>query len=157
MPRRKYKIRQVEPDTLYGSFIVSKLVNIVMKDGKKSIAENIVYNAFDKLKEQKLEPVVVMETVLQNVGPRMTVKSRRIGGASYMVPKETTPKHKMFLGLSWLVAAARARSNKEYHTFADKLVNEIVDAYNNKGAAVDKKSQTEKTADANKVFAHFGW
>ncbi len=157
MPRRKYKKRQIEPDLLYQSTTIAKLINIVMRDGKKSVAETIVYRALDNIKKQGLSPVEVIEKVVENVGPTMIVKPRRIGGASYMVPRETSPKHRCFLALKWLVEAARERNNRDYHSFVDKLTAEIVDAYNSKGAAVEKKLQTEKLAEANKVFAHFAW
>lgn len=157
MPRRKYKKRQVKEDLLYQNTTIAKLINIVMRDGKKSIAENIVYTALENLKKQGLDPVEAIEKVVENVGPTMIVKPRRIGGASYMVPRETSPKHRCFLALKWLVESARERSNKDYHTFAEKLTQEILDAYNGHGAAVEKKQQTEKLAEANKVFAHFAW
>lgn len=156
MPRRKYKSPIVKPDLIYSSIAIAKLINLVMKDGKKSIAEGIVYQCLDELKKKNMDPVGVIETIINNVGPRMVVKARRVGGASYMVPRETTTKHRLFLGLSWLVEGSRMRSNKEFHTFTEKLLAEILDAYNNKGAAVDKKLQTEKLAEQNKVFAHFG-
>lgn len=157
MPRRKYKIRTVKPDPVYNSLIVAKLINMIMRDGKKSVAEKIVYETLAEIKKQNLEPLMVLEKVINSLSPRMTVRPRRIGGASYMVPKEATSKHRLYLALAWLVVAARARTNKEYHTFTLKLTSEIMDAYNGKGTAMDKKLQTEKLAEANKVFAHFGW
>ena len=157
MPRRGYKIRDVQVDEVYKSAVVAKLINLVMVDGKKQTAEMHVYEALSKLKEKKLEPMVVVEKVIDNIGPRMVVRPRRFGGASYMVPKEIAPKHRTFLAIKWLVDAARARGNKENHTFADKLFAELNDAYENKGAAVEKNQQAQKLADANKVFAHFSW
>lgn len=157
MPRRGYKIRKPAVDQLYQSDRVAKLINLVMKDGKKEVAQKQVYDCFAKIKDKKLEPVEVLDKVIENIGPRMIVRPRRIGGASYMVPKEVTPKHRLFLALKWLLDAARARSNKEYHTFSDKLFAEMMDAYEGKGAAVDKNTQAQKLAEANKVFAHFSW
>lgn len=157
MPRRGYKIRKATVDQLYQSEKVAKLINLVMKDGKKEVAQKQVYDCFDKIKTKKLEPMEVLDKVTDNIGPRMIVRPRRIGGASYMVPKEITPKHRLFLALKWLLDASRARSNKEYHTFSDKLFAEIMDAYEGKGAAVDKNTQAQKLAEANKVFAHFSW
>jgi small subunit ribosomal protein S7 len=157
MPRRSYKIRQAKTDLVYQSDKVAKLINLVMKDGKKEIAQKLVYDCFDKIKAQKLEPLEVLDKVINNIGPRMIVRPRRIGGASYMVPKEVTPKHRLFLALKWLCDAAANRSNKEYHTFSDKLFAEIMDAYEGKGAAVEKNIQAQKLAEANKVFAHFSW
>lgn len=157
MPRRGYKIRKAAVDQLYQSEKVAKLINLVMKDGKKEVAQTQVYDCFDKIKTKKLDPMEVLDKVTDNIGPRMIVRPRRIGGASYMVPKEITPKHRLFLALKWLLDASRARSNKEYHTFSDKLFAEIMDAYEGKGAAVDKNIQAQKLAEANKVFAHFSW
>jgi small subunit ribosomal protein S7 len=128
-----------------------------MRDGKKTVAQKIVYKTLSELEKQQLPPSETIEKAVNLIGPRMTVRPRRIGGASYMVPKETTPKHRIYLALSWIITAARARSNKEYHTFEQKLTAEIIDVINGKGAAVEKKTQTEKLAEANKVFAHFGW
>ena len=157
MPRRKYDHHKAPPDTRYNSISVSKLINIVMKDGKKTVAQDIVYGALDALKEKKLDPIEVLNKAVEEVSPRFTVRPRRIGGASYMVPKETTPKHRLFLAISLVVAAARERSNKEFHTFQAKLVTELEEAYQGKGEAVNKRIQTEKLAEQNKVFAHFAW
>jgi len=157
MPRRGYKIRKAAVDQLYQSEKVAKLINLVMLDGKKEVAQKQIYECFEKIKAKKLDPMEVLDKVTDNIGPRMIVRPRRIGGASYMVPKEITPKHRLFLALKWLLDAARARSNKEYHIFSDKLFAEIMDAYEGKGAAVDKNTQAQKLAEANKVFAHFSW
>lgn len=157
MPRRKYKIRVLKPDLIHNSVIVSKLINVIMHDGKKSVAEHAVYGAMDIMRKQNVIPEEVMEKVTDTIGPKMTVRPRRIGGASYMVPKETTPKHRLFLAVRWIVDAARLRSNKEYHTFSEKLAAEFMDAVNGKGAAFEKKQQAEKLAEANKVFSHFAW
>ncbi|OGK66437.1 30S ribosomal protein S7 [Candidatus Roizmanbacteria bacterium RIFOXYB2_FULL_41_10] len=157
MPRRGYKIRKAAVDPVYQSPLVAKLINLVMKDGKREVAQKLVYQTLDKFKEKKLEPLEVFEKVVNNIGPRMVVRPRRIGGASYMVPKEVQPKHRLFLALKWLVDASRTRPNKEYHTFTDKLYAEMADAYEGKGAAVDKNNQAQKLAEANKVFAHFSW
>ncbi|MFA6005369.1 MAG: 30S ribosomal protein S7 [Patescibacteria group bacterium] len=157
MPRRKYEHHSATADTKYNSIAVSKFINIVMKDGKKTIAQDIVYGALDMLKEKKLDPIAVLDKVIEEVGPKFTVRPRRIGGASYMVPKENTPKHRLFLAIDWVVSAARDRSNKEYHSFQEKLVAELEEAYQGKGEAVNKRVQTEKLAEQNKVFAHFAW
>ena len=157
MPRRGYKIRKAVSDEIYNSLIVAKLINLVMKDGKKQTTQELVYQAMDRIKADKKEPLGVLEKAINNISPRMVVRPRRIGGASYMVPKEIVPKHRLFLALKWMVDAARARNNKEYHSFADKLYAEITDASEGKGAAVDKNLQAQKLAEANKVFAHFSW
>lgn len=157
MPRRGFKSRQAEADFIYHSFTVAKLINLIMVNGKKAVAQEHVYAALNRIKEKKLDPAAVLDKVVENIGPRMIVRPRRIGGASYMVPKEVPPKHRLFLALKWLVDAARSRSNKEYHTFTDKLSAEMLDAYEGKGAAVEKNQQSQKLAEANKVFAHFSW
>ena len=157
MPRRKYKVRLVQPDLVYNSLIVGKLINLIMRGGKKNVAQQIVYQSLDNLKAKKIDPKEALDKIIENIGPRMIVKPRRIGGASYMVPKEITPKHRIFLALKWLIEAAQGRSNKEYHTFVEKLTAEFLDAYEQKGTAVEKKLQTHKLAEANKVFAHFSW
>ncbi len=157
MPRRGYKIRRIPIDRVYQSDKVAKLINMVMQDGKKEVAQKQIYRCLDNIKAKKLDPLEVLDKVLDNIGPRMIVRPRRIGGASYMVPKEVTPKHRLFLAVKWLLDASRARSNKEYHTFSDKLLAELMDAYEGKGAAVDKNTQAQKLAEANKVFAHFSW
>ena len=157
MPRRGYKSRITPKDDIYQNATVAKLINLIMRDGKKQIAADLVYDALNRFGEKKLEPMEVLEKVINNIGPRMVVRPRRIGGASYMVPKEVVPKHRIFLALKWLVDAARVRSNKDYHTFADKLFAELSDAYEGKGAAVEKNQQAQKLAEANKVFAHFSW
>jgi len=157
MSRRGYKIRKVEFDEIYANATVAKLINLIMFDGKKTIAAEHVYATLNRFKEKKLNPIEVLEKAIDNVSPRMVVRPRRIGGASYMVPKEVPPRHRLFLSLKWLVDAARARSNKENHSFADKLFAELTDAYEGKGAAVEKNQQAQKLAEANKVFAHFSW
>jgi small subunit ribosomal protein S7 len=157
MPRRKYKKNIVKPDQIYGSFEVSKLINYIMVDGKKSVAENVVYQAMELLKEKKLEPLNVLHRVIQNVSPNHEVKAKRVGGASYLVPQETRAERKIFLALNWIVNASRARSSKEFKGMSQKLVAELMDAYNDIGEAVNKKKQVEKLAEANKAFAHFKW
>jgi small subunit ribosomal protein S7 len=157
MPRRKYKKNLVKPDQIYGSFEISKLINYIMVDGKKSVAENVVYQAMELLKEKKLEPLNVLHRVIQNVSPNHEVKAKRVGGASYLVPQETRAERKIFLALNWIVNASRARSSKEFKGMSQKLVAELMDAYNDIGEAVNKKKQVEKLAEANKAFAHFKW
>lgn len=157
MPRRKYQRREVKPDLIYQSIEVTKLINYVMRDGKKKVAEKIVYGVFEDLKKQKLDPIEVLKTVIKNVAPSAEVRPRRIGGASYLVPMETSTRRKIFLALNWLIQAALARSSKEYHTFREKLLAEMLAAYRGEGEAINKKKQVEKLAEANKAFAHFRW
>ena len=156
MPRKGYIAkRDVLPDPIYNSKIVTKLINNIMLDGKKSTAQRIVYQAFDiiKDKEQK-SPLEVFESALNNVMPVLEVKARRVGGATYQVPIEIRPERRQTLGLRWLVEYARKRNEK---TMSQKLAAEILDAINNNGGAFKKKEDTHRMAEANKAFAHYKW
>lgn len=157
MPRHPYKKRLVKPDKIYNSFEVAKLINYVMKDGKKTIAEKIVYTVLERIKNEGKNPLKVLSQAIINCAPNFEVRPRRLGGASYLVPMEVRPERKLFLALNWIIDAAKARSSKEYKTFIDKLYAELIDASNNQGQAVAKKIQTEKLAEANKAFAHLRW
>jgi len=157
MPRRPYKKITILPDPVYGSKVVSKLINYVMIDGKKTVAKKIVYQVLDEIKKQGMDPIITLEEAIKNTAPNFEVKPRRLGGASYMVPIEVRKERKLFLSLNWIIDAAKSRPNKQYNTFAKKLLAEILDAYNNVGQAVAKRQQTEKLAEANKAFAHLKW
>lgn len=157
MPRRGYKRQPVGADSIYESHEVAKLINYVMVDGKKSVAEKQVYAAFDAIKADGLDPMEVLQKAIAHVAPAKEVKPKRVGGASYLVPVDTRQQRKMFLALNWIITGARSRSNKQFKTFAAKLHAELVDAYNNQGEAVNKRLQVEKVAAANKAFAHFNW
>ena len=157
MPRRPYKKRQTEPDTLYQNNEVAKLIAYVMRDGKKTVAEQIVYAALDEMKKHTLSPVEALHTAINNAAPQHEVKPKRVGGASYLVPIETRPSRKIYLAFQWIIAAARARSSKEYRSFDKKLYAELMDAYKGEGEAVNKRKQVEKLAEANRAFAHFKW
>lgn len=157
MPRRPYKKRATRIDPVFSNLEVAKLINYTMLDGKKSVARNIVYDIFDQLAKQKQDPLKILHQAIQHVSPTYEVKSRRLGGASYLVPIEVRKNRRLFLALNWIIVAAKSRSNKEFHTFADKLLAELLDASKNQGQAVNKKLQTEKLADANKAFAHLKW
>lgn len=157
MPRRGYKKRPVEPDLIYKNRDVGKLINYIMMDGKKTVAEKMVYSTFEMIKQQNLEPLAVLHKAVENVGPSHEVKPKRVGGASYLVPTETRQSRKLFLALHWIIDGATARPNKEYKTFDKKLFAELMDAYKGEGEAVNKKRQVEKLAEANKAFAHFRW
>lgn len=158
MARRGFKKRPVEKDPVYGQVSIAKLINLVMESGKKQLAQTIVYTALDTAsKKKEMQPVELIDAVIDIVGPRFIVRARRVGGASYMVPREVTSSHRTFLALRWVVDAARERSNKEFKSFEEKLSAEFVDALDRKGSAYDKKAQSEKLAEANKVFAHFNW
>ena len=156
MPRRGYIAkRDVLPDPIYNSKIVTKLVNNVMLDGKKSIAQKIVYDAFEIVQEkQQTSPLEVFENALNNVMPVLEVKARRVGGATYQVPMEIRPERRQTLGLRWLVLYARKRNEK---TMAEKLAAEIIDAINSNGGAFKKKEDMHRMAEANKAFAHYKW
>ena len=154
MPRRGFIAkRDVLPDPIYNSKVVTKLINNVMLDGKKAVAQKIVYGAFDIIKEkEQKDPLEVFEAALENVMPVLEVKARRIGGATYQVPIEIRPERRQTLGLRWLVLYARKRNEK---TMAEKLAGEIIDATNQNGAAYKKKEDTHRMAEANKAFAHY--
>src|SRR3990167_4906715 len=157
MPRRPYKKQAVKTEPVHNSLEVTKLINYIMMDGKKSVAQNIVYQVFSQLKKQQQDPLKVLHLAIQHVAPNYEVKPRRLGGASYLVPSEVRKERRLFLALNWIINAARGRSNKEYHTFEKKLLAELVDASKNQGQAVIKRQQTEKLAEANKAFAHLKW
>lgn len=157
MPRGNYKREKVTADKVYNSLEVSKLINYVMVDGKKAVAEKQIYMAFETLKKQGHDPIKIFHQAIDNVSPLHEVKPKRLGGASYLVPIDVRHDRKIYLALNWIVNAARARSNKEFHTFADKLLAELMDASKNVGAAVTKKAQTEKLAETNKAFSHLKW
>lgn len=141
------------PDPLYGEVVVTKLVNNIMLDGKKGLAQSIVYGAFDRIKEQTGEdPLEVFMKALNNIMPVLEIKARRIGGATYQVPMEVRPERRQTLGLRWLVKYARARGEK---TMVERLAKEIMDAANNQGASVKKREETHRMAEANKAFAHY--
>mgnify|MGYP002514710050 CR=1 FL=1 len=156
MPRRgNVPKREVLPDPVYGSILVTKLVNSVMLDGKKGVAQKVVYTAFEQIKEKtEKEPTEVFTQAMENIMPSLEVKARRVGGANYQVPMEVRPARRQTLGLRWLTAYARKRSER---TMAERLAGEILDAANNTGAAVKKRDEVHKAAEANKAFAHFRW
>ena len=156
MPRKGYIAkRDVLPDPIYNSKIVTKLINNVMLDGKKSIAQKIVYDAFEIVQEkQQTSPLEVFENALNNIMPVLEVKARRVGGATYQVPMEIRPERRQTLGLRWLVLYARKRNEK---TMAQKLAAEIIDAVNSNGGAFKKKEDMHRMAEANKAFAHYKW
>ena len=156
MPRRgNVPKREVLPDPVYNSTLVTKLVNSVMLDGKKGVAQKVVYGAFDIIKEKTgNEPLDVFTQAMENIMPVLETKTRRVGGANYQVPMEVRPAPRQTLGLRWLTAYSRARGER---TMAERLAGELMDAANNTGAAVKKREDTHKMAEANKAFAHFRW
>ncbi len=156
MPRRSNIIkRQTPPDPKYGSYVLARLINKVMQDGKKATAERIVYDAMDIVNERlKTDPLEVVDQALKNVTPLLQIKARRVGGATYQVPVEVQPERGQFMAVSWLVGFARARSGK---SMAEKLAAELIDATKGEGATIKKKQDTHKMAEANKAFAHYRW
>ena len=156
MPRRgNVPKREVLPDPMYNSVLVTKLVNSVMLDGKKGVAQKVVYSAFDMIKDKTgNEPLDVFNQAMENIMPSLEVKARRVGGATYQVPMEVRPARRQTLGLRWLTNYSRARGER---TMAERLAGEIMDAANNTGSAVKKREDTHKMAESNKAFAHFRW
>ena len=147
--------RNINADSRHGSLVLSKFINFIMYDGKKSVAEKIVYEAFDLIKEKtKTDPIKIFDDAIKNVRPNLEVRSRRVGGATYQVPVEVKSKRSQALALRWLIEASRKRKDKR---MADKIYNEIYDAYQKKGSAIKKKEDTHKMAESNKAFAHFRW
>ncbi len=156
MPRRgNVPKRDVLPDPIYGSKVVTKLVNQIMLDGKKGIAQGIVYDAFNKMQEKTGQDAMeVFNQAMANVMPVLEVKARRVGGSNYQVPIEIRPERRQTLAIRWIVINARKRSERE---MADRLANELIDAMNNTGGSVKKKDDTHRMAEANKAFAHYRW
>ncbi|MFN7088297.1 MAG: 30S ribosomal protein S7 [Candidatus Paceibacteria bacterium] len=152
--KRKFK-REYAPDPLYGNSLVGRFINQVMRKGKKTKAQKIVYGAFEKIKQDtKTDPLVVFEQAIKNVSPLLEVRSRRIGGANYQVPVEVRGERRITLAMRWILQAARSRQGKPMHI---KLAEELIAASKNEGAAIKKKLDTHRMAEANKAFAHFAW
>ena len=156
MPRRgNVPKREILPDPIYNSVLVTKLVNSIMLDGKKGVAQKVVYGAFDIIQEKtEKDALEVFRDALENIMPTLECKTRRVGGANYQVPMEVRPTRRQTLGLRWLTNYSRARSER---TMKERLAGEIMDAYNNAGNAVKKREDTHQMAEANKAFAHFRW
>jgi len=153
MRGKRAKKRKLDPDPKYGSIIVSKLTNYILKDGKKSIAQKIIYQSLDIVSEKtKKEPLTVLDQAIKNVGPLMEVRSHRVGGATYQVPVEVPKHRRLALALRWIIGSVQSKKGS---STAKKLSNEIISAYNNEGSAVKKRVDVHKMADANKAFAHF--
>ena len=156
MPRRGFiPKREVLPDPVYGTVVVTKLINQIMLDGKRGVAQQVCYNAFEMMKNKtEKEANEVFQTALNNVMPMLEVKARRVGGATYQVPIEIRPERRQTLGLRWIVEFARKRNEK---TMAERLAGELMDASNNTGSAVKRKEEMHRMAEANKAFAHYRW
>lgn len=149
----KFKKRDIQPDSRYESVLVARFINKIMAGGKKTIAQNILYRAMDIIKEKsKKEPLAALEQAIENVSPLVEVKPQRVGGATYQVPKEVKGERRESLAIRWIIAVAQSKSGK---TMAQRLAEEIINAYNNEGEAVKKKSNMHRMAEANRAFAHF--
>lgn len=158
MRSKKAPRRLLQPDPIYGSRLLTRFINRVMFDGKKSIAQRLVYKALEQIKEEtKEDPVGVFEKAIANVAPKMEVRPRRVGGASYQVPVEVRGDRKEALAIRWIISSAALKSNSQYHTFSLKLAAELIDAYKETGGAMKKKEDIQKVANANRAFAHFRW
>ncbi len=153
--RRRPEKREILPDPRFGDVVLSKFMNLVMYEGKKSVAESIVYSALETIEaKSRREPVGVFHDALANVRPGIEVRSRRVGGATYQVPVEVRPERSQALAICWLIGAARKRSE---HTMAQRLSGELLDAANNRGAAVKKREDSHRMAEANRAFSHYRW
>ncbi|CAN7325019.1 30S ribosomal protein S7 [Rhizobium sp. LjRoot254] len=153
--RHKAEKREINPDPKFGDLIVTKFMNAIMYDGKKSVAETIVYGAFDAAQaKSKAEPIGLFHTALDNIAPHVEVRSRRVGGATYQVPVDVRPERRQALAIRWLIIAARKRNET---TMVERLCGEILDASNNRGSAVKKREDTHKMAEANRAFSHYRW
>ncbi|ORE89893.1 30S ribosomal protein S7 [Aurantimonas sp. 22II-16-19i] len=153
--RHSAEKREINPDPKFGDLVVSKFMNAVMYDGKKSVAERIVYGAFDVVHEKtRQESVAIFHQALENIAPHVEVRSRRVGGATYQVPVDVRPERRQALAIRWLIAAAR---NRNETTMVDRLSGELMDAANNRGSAVKKREDTHRMAEANRAFSHYRW
>ncbi len=153
--RHRAEKRTINPDPKFGDLVLSKFMNNLMIDGKKSVAEHIVYGALDQVEAKaKAEPVALFHQALENVSPAVEVRSRRVGGATYQVPVEVRPDRRQALAIRWIIAAARGRNE---NTMVDRLSGELLDAANNRGTAVKKREDTHKMAEANRAFSHYRW
>ncbi|MBO6816693.1 MAG: 30S ribosomal protein S7 [Rhizobiaceae bacterium] len=153
--RHRAEKREINPDPKFGDLVLTKFMNYIMLDGKKSVAERIVYGALDQVESKiKSDPLEAFHAALENVSPAVEVRSRRVGGATYQVPVEVRSERRQALAIRWMIAAARKRNES---TMVDRLSGEILDASNNRGAAVKKREDTHKMADANKAFSHYRW
>ncbi len=157
MPRRgPVPKREIPPDPKYGSVLVAKFINNLMRDGKKNLARRIFYEALERLREKSggEDPLKIFEKAVENVKPLLETRTRRVGGANYQVPVEVRPERQVSLAIKWIIAAARARHER---TMVERLANELWDAYNERGAAIKKRDDTHRMAESNRVFAHYRW
>ena len=156
--RGTVKPRKTEADPIYGSVMLTKLINRSMKDGKKSVVRKEIYAALEIVKAKTGEdPIKVFDQAMENIKPNMEVRARRVGGAAYQVPQQVRGPRRESLGIRWLVASANSKSNTEFHTFGEKMAAEIMDAAKGEGVSVKKRQEVEKVAESNKAFSHFRW
>jgi small subunit ribosomal protein S7 len=149
--------RDIEGDFVYNNKQIAKFINYLMKDGKKTVAQNVLYATFDLISKNKADPVLVFEKALNNVGPKQEVKAKRVGGANYQIPMEVRQERRASLAMRWIVDSARKRSNKDYKVFEEKLAAELIDASNEQGEAIKKRDAVLRMAQANRAFSHFKW
>jgi len=150
--------REILPDQIYGDLLLSRFINRAVRNGKKSVAQKNIYKALEKIKAKlNQDGLLVFRQAIENIKPQMEVRSRRVGGAAYQIPMPVKGDRKESLAIRWLIQSALKRPNKDYHTFVDKLVAELIDAYNNTGGAIKRKEDTHRMAESNKAFAHFRW
>lgn len=158
MPRAgRISKKLLTPDPMYGNRLLARLINRVMRDGKKTVAQAQVYQALDLIKDKNEDPIKVFETAISTVGPKVEVKARRVGGASYQVPMEVRGDRRVALAIRWIVSFSQKRSNKEFHSYAEKLAAELMDAAKGQGEAIKKRDTVHRMAEANRAFAHFKW
>ncbi len=157
MRHAKIKKRTIAPDSIHGNLMVAKFINRIMRDGKKTVAQDKVYRAFKLVEEKGHNPLETFDKAIQNVAPRVEVRAKRIGGANYQVPVEVRADRKNALAIRWIIEAAKKRPNKEFKTFEEKLASEFLAASNGEGEAMKKKDVMHKQAEANRAFAHFRW
>ena len=157
MRGKRVKKSLPQPDPVYGNRQLARFINRVMRSGKKSVAQRVVYKALDSIKEKGEDPIKIFETATSNVGPKMEVRARRVGGASYQVPSEVRGDRRVSLAIRWLVTFAAKRSSKEYKNYADKLAAELLDAAKGQGEAIKRRDTIHRMAEANRAFAHFKW
>lgn len=149
--------RIIDGDTVYNNKQIAKFINYLMKDGKKTVAQNVLYATFDLITRKQADPIATFEKALNNVGPKQEVKAKRVGGANYQIPMEVRPERRAALAMKWIVEAARKRSNKDFKVFEEKLAAELIDAANEQGEAIKKRDSVLRMAQANRAFGHFKW
>ncbi|OGH24280.1 MAG: 30S ribosomal protein S7 [Candidatus Levybacteria bacterium RIFCSPLOWO2_01_FULL_39_24] len=149
--------REIDGDAIYNNKQVAKFINYLMRDGKKTVAQNVLYAAFNLITKKELDPIATFEKALDSVGPKQEVKAKRVGGASYQIPMEVRPERRASLAMKWIVESARKRSNKDYKIFEEKLAAELMDAASEQGEAIKKRDSVLRMAQANRAFSHFKW